>query len=371
MTLQVRDLRFNSELFDGARDELFKSATCTGPGVSGSYTPDTPFVPASGLPVNVPVQITGDSDTVMGTPVICDVTVLVVDWACGPSVFGFRSCTPTESTTTTRVTRAFPLDGTRPTVSPVASRSPDSNGWYNQPFDIRWNSSDATSGLGAGCVPSTTISGPDNAFGFRQYSCSDVAGNVTQSGFQYRYDATAPTLAPTVTPSAVVLGGSAVAAPGAADALSRVDTSGCDPVDTSRVGVQTVQCTATDRAGNTATASATYSVGLTLTAVPNPRPAVKAGSTLPFKFVATGANGNRIDDATAASLIAGDCALTVWSLNPDTAVEGCPSYDAGSDTFQLDVKTSKQLTGELRLVARFTSSGVVLGQSAAVSYPVK
>ncbi|MEO8477385.1 MAG: Ig-like domain-containing protein [Actinomycetota bacterium] len=73
-------------------------------------------------------------------------------------------------------------------------------------------------------------------------------------------DATAPTLAPTFTPGTLVLNGSGDAAPGADDATSGVDTKGCDPVDTSTAGAHSLQCQATDFAGNSATKTVDYTV---------------------------------------------------------------------------------------------------------------
>src|SRR5690606_41978344 len=62
------------------------------------------------------------------------------------------------------------------------------------------------------------------------------------------------TLDPTVTPTPVLLNGAASASPNAADALSGVESASCESVETGSVGPHTVRCTATDRAGNTATA---------------------------------------------------------------------------------------------------------------------
>ena len=67
--------------------------------------------------------------------------------------------------------------------------------------------------------------------------------------------------APTVSPNPVVLNGSASADPGATDAVSGVDSAGCDPIATDTAGSFTVNCTATNLAGNTASATVSYDVG--------------------------------------------------------------------------------------------------------------
>ncbi len=85
-------------------------------------------------------------------------------------------------------------------------------------------------------------------------------------------DTTPPTLAPQVAPNPVLLNGTATASPNASDA-SGIASSSCTQPVTSSVGLKTVDCTATDTAGNTATSAA---VDVT---VDNPEP--------PAQFTAT------------------------------------------------------------------------------------
>ena len=73
-------------------------------------------------------------------------------------------------------------------------------------------------------------------------------------------DATTPTLAPVVSPNPVLLNGTATAQPNANDAGSGIASSSCATPNTASVGSQSVTCTATDNAGNTATATAGYQV---------------------------------------------------------------------------------------------------------------
>ncbi len=68
------------------------------------------------------------------------------------------------------------------------------------------------------------------------------------------------TLNPSVTPNPVALNGSATASAGATDTLSGIASQGCDPVDTSIAGSSTVNCWATNNAGNYVTAPANYTV---------------------------------------------------------------------------------------------------------------
>jgi hypothetical protein len=84
------------------------------------------------------------------------------------------------------------LDKTPPAVSVALERQPDANGWYNRPFTVAWSGSDATSGI-ASCS-SARYAGPDNPSAQVAGSCADHAGNVAQSSYPFRYDATAPAL---------------------------------------------------------------------------------------------------------------------------------------------------------------------------------
>ncbi len=169
------------------------------------------------------------------------------------------SCTNDAGLTTDAASLSVMLDKTAPTnVSGQAARTPDSNGWYNHPVAVNFSGQDAVSGV-AGCS-SATYSGPDGAAANVSGSCTDLAGNSASASFALMYDGTAPTLKPVVSPNPVVLNGSATATANATDNLSGVATASCSVVNTSSEGPQTVSCTATDVAGNTASASATYSV---------------------------------------------------------------------------------------------------------------
>lgn len=89
----------------------------------------------------------------------------------------------------------------------------------------------------------------------------DAAGNcVSLLAGPYQSDALAPSLHPSVCPNPVLLNGSASATPNDSDATSVVASSSCDSVGTSSVGVQSVSCSATDNAGDPASASAGYTV---------------------------------------------------------------------------------------------------------------
>jgi hypothetical protein len=116
-------------------------------------------------------------------------------------------------------------------------------------------------------------------------TCYDQAGNsasATVSGINI--DKTPPTLNPSVSPNPATLNGSATASPNATDGLSGIDTQSCGALDLASVGSKTVNCTAADKAGNTANASV-----------------FKQKSTVPTKFRVCDANGVSISTPVVTS----------------------------------------------------------------------
>ncbi|HEU0296751.1 MAG TPA: PxKF domain-containing protein, partial [Anaerolineales bacterium] len=145
-------------------------------------------------------------------------------------------------------------------------------------------------------------------------------------------DTTPPTLAPTVSPNPVYLNGTATASANATDDTgSGIASQSCGPIDTSTVGTHSVTCTATDHAGNTATATVDYQVIYRFDGflqpindtghsqvcnLPCPVSIFKGGSTVPVKFQLKDANGNIVQSTS----------LPVWVTpqqgNPTSAPVG-------------------------------------------------
>jgi hypothetical protein len=83
-------------------------------------------------------------------------------------------------------------DAAPPTVTVVADRPADANGWYNKPVTYAFVGADATSGIQA--CSRVTYSGPDNTNASVLGTCKDNAGNVTSVTQALKYDATPPTI---------------------------------------------------------------------------------------------------------------------------------------------------------------------------------
>lgn len=167
-------------------------------------------------------------------------------------------------------------------------------------------------------------------------------------------DTTPPTLDPTVTPDPVLLNGTATASPGESDA-SGIASSSCTQPVTSSVGLKTVECTATDTAGNTATASKGYQVlyGFSGFAAPvDAAPTVntaKAGQTIPLQWTLTDATGTPVPDLTTATITARttNCSSTASTdpVESYTTAGTSGLQNLGGGTYQLNWKSLKSDAG--------------------------
>ena len=151
------------------------------------------------------------------------------------------------------------IDASPPTVTPVVTGTLGTNGWYTSDVSLTWIVADPESAIVAstGCDP-ILITEDTVASTF---TCSPTsAGGTTSESVLVKRDTTAPTLAPVVVPNPVTVGTAATASANATDATSGVAAAACAAPSTGSIGVKTVDCRATDQAGNTATGTVTYAV---------------------------------------------------------------------------------------------------------------
>ena len=108
-----------------------------------------------------------------------------------------HTCTVTFSGGSTSATATPKIDKTAPGVSAATpARAPDANGWYNHPVAFAFSGVDATSGI-AGCS-SPSYGGADGSSVSVTGTCTDVAGNASSLAVSFKYDATPPTVSPSV-----------------------------------------------------------------------------------------------------------------------------------------------------------------------------
>ncbi len=248
------------------------------------------------------------------------------------------------------------LDSTPPVITPSMNGTLGNNGWYVSNVVVSWTVSDPDSAISSstGCSP-ITISA-DSA-GTTLTCTATSAGGTSSESVTIKRDATAPTLAPAVTPNPVPLNGSATATPNAADVLSGLAMSSCGSVNTSSVGPQSVTCTASDHAGNSASATAAYSVIYNFSGFFQPVDtlptfnSVKAGSSIPVKFSLGGNQGLNIlatGYPRSQPIACASSAPTDSVEETSSAGSSSLSYDAATDRYTYVWKTEKSWANSCR-----------------------
>lgn len=258
-------------------------------------------------------------------------------------------------------------DTTPPVITPSISGTLGNNGWYVSDVTVSWTVEDDESAVTAtsGC-DATTITSDTAGTTLTCEATSD--GGTASESVTIKRDATAPTLAPSVAPNPVVLNGSATASPNAGDATSGVAIAGCDAVDTSAVGPHGVSCTATDQAGNSASATASYTVVYAFAGFSQPvdNPLVlnlaKAGQTVPLKWRLLDANGVPVTNLTSVTVTAESLAC-VLGTTPDQLEEyaagGSGLQNLGDGYYQFNWKTPKSYANFCKTLMLDLGEGIV------------
>ena len=166
---------------------------------------------------------------------------------------------------------AVPPDTIPPTAAPSQSPAANLAGWNNTNVTVTWNWTDNVGGSGidpAHCTTTSTSSG-EGANVVLTATCNDLAGNTGIATYTVKVDKTKPvlTVSPNVTVNATSPAGATVTytAPTATDTGGSgvvAASVGCSPSSGTlfAIGTTTVNCTATDVAGNTQTGSFTVHV---------------------------------------------------------------------------------------------------------------
>lgn len=257
------------------------------------------------------------------------------------------------------------IDKTDPTIVGKATTLPNTNGWYSAPVTVRFDCTDALSGISS-CQPDVVLAaqGANSATG----SAVDNAGNqghTTVDGINV------DTVAPSVSIGGVkdgasyTLGAVPVAVASATDATSHVvgqPTVTRTGGTANGVGTYTVTATATDHAGNVGTATVTYKVvygyGTTLFLQPVNDTAhqtglstsvFNAGQTIPMKFQLRNAAG-QVVQASAAPKWLNPVKGSATTAGVNEAAYTAPetvggSYSWDGTQYQYNWKTDKSQSG--------------------------
>ena len=150
-------------------------------------------------------------------------------------------------------------DSTPPVITPNIVGTKGTNDWYTSDVSVSWSVTDAESPVTSqtGCDTQNITADTTGV----TFTCSATsAGGSDTRSVTVKRDATAPVLAPTISPNPPTLNLAATSSPNASDATSGVASASCTQPDTTTTGAKSLTCSATDNAGNTATTQLYYTV---------------------------------------------------------------------------------------------------------------
>lgn len=258
-----------------------------------------------------------------------------------------------------------PADHTPPSITPTVTGTLGDNGWYTSDISVSWAVADSESGIVSqdGC---DTVSVTSDTSGTTLSCTAESGGGSDSVSITVKRDATAPVLAPMVSPNPVSLGAAATASANASDTGSGVASESCEEPVTGSVGSKTLDCIATDNAGNTRWASVDYRVVYEFTGFFQPvenLPIVNvatAGSSIPIKFSLAGYQGLGIlapgYPASAAIQCGGTEPVSTVEETVSAGSSGL-SYDASTNRYVYVWKTDKRWRGSCRQLLVRLSDG--------------
>ena len=238
-----------------------------------------------------PVNIDLTAPTISGAPTTSPNgngwydTPVTIHWTCSDALSGIETC-PSDSVissegssqtaagtavdqagnSTTVDSPAVKIDMTAPSINGTPTTSPNGNDWYNTSVTIHWTCSDAVSGV-ATCPSDQTISG-EGAGQTVSGTATDNAGNsATVDSSPVSIDLTPPTVTYSGNKGTYTVDQTVTITCTASDALSGIDTTTCaditGPAYSFAVGINNLGASATDKAGNTADGSVSFTVVVT------------------------------------------------------------------------------------------------------------
>lgn len=254
-------------------------------------------------------------------------------------------------------------DSTAPRAAPAVTSPSGLDGWSTTDVAVDWGWYDGVGGAGidpSRCTLGSTSAGEGSAIAMTA-SCTDLEGNTSTAEYTVKVDKTAPVVTCDAAPRFVVggaptIGLSATVTDALSGPASSPVTAELTATDLAAIGVFSRPLTGADVAGSTTTVDCEFVVayGFSGFLQPVPQTSYKRGSNLPVRFQLTAASGQSISDAAAAALLSPRCLVSVTF---DGLARGCATYNAVSNTFQFDVKTTKAIAAGTHTIGILVKSG--------------
>ena len=153
---------------------------------------------------------------------------------------------------------SYVLDNTGPVVTGALAPLPNANGWNRANVTITWTATDAGSGVASGPTPASDSVVADTAGVTRTSSATDRLGNTGSGAVTVKLDKTNPVITGSRSPAANANGWNnapVTVSFSCSDALSGIASCPGSTVLSSNGAAQSVSGTATDTAGNSASAT--------------------------------------------------------------------------------------------------------------------
>jgi hypothetical protein len=250
------------------------------------------------------------------------------------------------------------IDKTAPTASASASPAPNVNGWNKTNVTVSFNGNDG-SGSGIDFCDANVLLSTEGAGQSASGTCTDKAGNVSPSAAAtgINIDKTNPAVSLVGGPAngGSYYFGSVPAAPtcSASDILSGLDGSCSVSGYSGAVGPHTITTSAMDKAGNSASASASYTVlAWTLNGFYQPVDMgrvniAKNGSTVPLKFEVFAGSTELTNTSIVSTFIQQESCVSLTADDIESYATGGTSlrYDTTGGQFIFNWQTPKVVGG--------------------------